>query len=138
MKGHVGLFALGLGMAAAGAVIYDKMRSGEIDTGEIGERIKDMSHEVAREMGQMKDNVVEMKDRVSDMVSTNMVDINECSRDDLRHMGVPEELLDRVIEGRPYRNKMDLLTHMVVPQDVYDSIKSMIEVHHPDESVKVA
>ncbi len=138
MKGHVGLFALGLGIAAAGAFIYDKVRSGEIDAGEIGDRIKEVSHDVAREMGQLKDNVVAMKDRVSEMASMSMVDINECSRADLEHIGVPEEIMDRFIEGRPYRNKMDLLTRMIVPQDIYDSIKSMIEVHHPEESVKVA
>ena len=138
MKGHVGLFMMGLGVAAAGAFVYDKVRSGEIDAGEIGDRIKEVSHEVAHEMGQMKDNVLEMKDRVTDVASMSMVDINECSREDLRHMGVPEEIMDRFIEGRPYRNKMDLLTRMIIPQDIYDRIKSMVEVHHPEESVKVA
>ena len=138
MKGHVGLFMLGLGMAAAGAMVYDKVRSGEINTGEIGDRIKDVSREMAREMGQITDKVVELKDNAVHMASAATVDINECSREDLRELGVPEELMDRVVEGRPYRNKMDLLTRMVVPQDLYDRIKSMIEVHHPEEGVKVA
>jgi hypothetical protein len=142
MKGHVGLFVLGLGMAAAGAMVYDKVRSGEIDTGEIGDRIKEVSNQVARQIGdvtdQVQDNVIEMRDRVSDITSMSMVDINECSREDLRDIGIPEDVMERVIEGRPYRNKMDLLTRMVVPQDIYDRVKSMLEVHGADEDVKVA
>lgn len=138
MKGHVGLFMLGLGMAATGAMVYDKIRSGEIDTGKIGERVKEVSNDIAREMDELKDKMVDIKSRVSDVSAMSVVDINECSREELGDLGVPEEMLDRVIEGRPYRNKMDLLTRMIVPQDLYDSLKSVIEVRRPDEDVKVA
>lgn len=142
MKGHVGLFVLGLGMAAAGAVVYDKVRSGEIGTGELGERIKEVSHQVTREVSgitdQVRDNMVEIKERVSAAASMSTVDINQCSREELRDLGVPDEMMDRVVEGRPYRNKMDLLTRMVVPQDVYDAMKEHIDIARPDEDVKVA
>jgi len=135
MKGHVGLFAFGLGVAAAGAFVFDKVRSGEINMGEIGDRMRDMSREVAREMGQARDSVVDMASHAASLMS---IDINEASREDLRELGIPEELMDRVIEGRPYRNKLDLMTRMVVPQDLYDMIKAKIEVHRTDEDVKVA
>ena len=135
MKGHVGSFFLGLGLAAAGAILYDKYKRGEIDVEEIGERIKDASRNVAREAGAVRDRVVDL----SSAVMAGMVDINQGSAEDLERIGVHDrDMVDRIIEGRPYRNKMDLLTRMIVPQDVYDVIKNYIDIARPDESVKVA
>jgi DNA uptake protein ComE-like DNA-binding protein len=131
MKGHVGMFVLGAGLATAGALVYDIVRRGEIDAGEIGERIQGASREVAREASHLKNEVV-------GLASAAMMDINEASREDLRGLGIDDALLDRVIEGRPYRNKLDLLSRMILPQELYDSIKEHIDISRPDESVKVA
>ena len=83
-----------------------------------------------------------MRDKVVDLSAAamaGMVDINQASAEDLERIGVHDrDMVDRLIEGRPYRNKMDLLTRMIVPQDVYDVIKNYIDIARPDESVKVA
>ncbi len=135
MKGHVGSFLLGLGLAAAAAFVYDKYTRGEIDASEIGERIKDASQDLARDAARLKD-------RASDIAAVGavaMVDINEASAGDFERIGIHDpEMVERLIEGRPYRNKMDLLTRMIVPQDVYEVIKSHIDIARPEESVKVA
>ena len=131
MKGHLGMFVLGVGLATTGALIYDMYRRGEIDVDALGQRIKDASRDVAREVSHLKDEVV-------GLASAGMVDINEASREDLRGLGIEDALLDRVIEGRPYRNKLDLLSRMILPQELYDSIKEHIDIARPNESVKVA
>src|SRR5690349_20927931 len=135
MKGHVGSFLFGLGLAAAGAILYDKYQRGELNVDEIGERIKDASRDVVREAGEVRDRVAGL----SSAVMAGMVDINQSSPEDLERIGLHDrDMIDRLIEGRPYRNKLDLLTRMIVPQDVYDVIKHSIDIARPDEAVKVA
>jgi hypothetical protein len=135
MKGHVGSFLLGLGLAGAAAFVYDKYQRGEINLDDIGERIGEVGHDVAHEAERAKD-------RISEAVAVGavaIVDINHASAEDFERIGVhDQDLVDKLIEGRPYRNKMDLLTRMIVPEDVYAIIKNHIEIARPDESVKLA
>ncbi len=135
MKGHVGSFLLGLGLAAVAAFVYDKYRRGEVDVEQIGEQIKDASREVAQEATVLKDHLSD----IAAIGAAAVVDINRASAEDFERIGIHDpEIVDRLIEGRPYRNKMDLLTRMIVPKDIYEVIKSHIEVDGGDEAVKVA
>jgi hypothetical protein len=135
MKGHISLFLLGLGAAAAGALVFDKYRSGELDMDELGRRTRQLSREVSGRARDLKQKA----EQVASVAETTMVHLNEGSREELRQLGIDDpDLLDRIIEQRPYRNKMDLLARMVVPQDVYDKIKHRIDVDRPNEAVKVA
>lgn len=139
MKGHIGSFLLGLGVAAAGAFVFDRYQSGDIDVGEMGDRMRELSHDVSRRAGEMKDQIQGKVHQMQSVANLGMVDLNQASREDLQGLGVTDSaMLDRLIENRPYRNKMDLLARMVVPQDIYDMIKDHIEVLGRDESVKVA
>ena len=135
MKGHVGSFLLGLGLAGVAAFVYDKYRRGEIDVEEIGEQIKDASREVAQEATRLTEHVSD----IATIGAAAVVDINQASAEDFERIGVHDrEMVERVIEGRPYRNKMDLLTRMIVPQDIYEVIKNHIDAGGRDEAVKVA
>ena len=128
MKGHVGAFLFGLSVAAAGAFIYDKYRRGEISVDQISDDIQDISGAV--------------RDKVSDLAAvaaTTIVDINQASAEDFERIGLHDsEMVQRLIEGRPYRNKIDLISRMILPQDIYEVIKNQIDIAHPDEAVKVA
>ena len=67
------------------------------------------------------------------------IDINGASREQLMALpGLTGELAERIIDNRPYRNKLDLLSRLVVPQEIYDSIKHALHVDGSDEAVKVA
>jgi hypothetical protein len=135
MKGHVGSFVLGLGLAGVAAFVYDKYKRGEINLDDIGERMREVGQDVAREAERAKE-------RISDVVAVGavaIIDINSASAEDFERIGVhDQDMVDKLIEGRPYRNKMELLTRMIVPEDVYAIIKNHIDIAHPDESVKVA
>jgi len=56
----------------------------------------------------------------------------------LEQLGLDTESVNRLIENRPYRNKGELLSRMVVPQEVYAAIKDKIAVANAQEPFKVA
>ena len=135
MKGHVGSFLLGLGLAGIAAVIYNKYKSGDIDLGAMGERVRDVSREIAHVADRARDKMAD----VAAVGAVAMVDINEASAEDFERIGVHDpDMVERIIEGRPYRNKMELLTRMIVPEDIYEVIKAHVDIERPDEGVKVA
>jgi len=68
------------------------------------------------------------------------LDLNDCSREELLVIGLSEDYADRVMENRPYRNRLDLISRMVVPEDVYETMKHSVRVDDQDanEPIKVA
>jgi len=58
---------------------------------------------------------------------TDLMDINSASKDDLMTLpGIGEAHAKKIIEGRPYKGKDDLLKKKIVTQKVYDQIKDKI------------
>ncbi len=56
-----------------------------------------------------------------------IVNINEASPEELMtRLGVDADIADRIVEHRPYPSKIDLLGRMVVPQEIYNTIKNRI------------
>jgi len=56
-----------------------------------------------------------------------LTDVNSASRRDLARLpGVGSELADKIIQGRPYRRKDELVGRNILPQSVYDGIKDRI------------
>lgn len=69
------------------------------------------------------------------------IDLNGCSREEL--MGVPgltEPLVDRIVENRPYRHRLDLVARMVIPSGIYQTIRDRVDVTESahDRAVNVA
>ena len=57
----------------------------------------------------------------------SVININEASQQVLmQSLGVDAELAERIVEHRPYPSKIDLLGRMVVPEEIYNSIKHRI------------
>ncbi len=57
----------------------------------------------------------------------SVININEASQQELvQSLGVDAELAERIVEHRPYPSKIDLLGRMVVPEEIYNSIKHRI------------
>ncbi len=77
--------------------------------------------------------------RTSKRGQGELLDLNTCSREELAKLpGVRPDVLDRVIENRPYRNKLDLVSRLVLPQFEYEQMSHMVVVRDRDEAVKVA
>jgi hypothetical protein len=73
-----------------------------------------------------------------ELVSEHLIDLNSANPDQLTELGLSAETQERLIENRPYRTKLELVSRIVLSPDEYAAIKDRVSVAEANESVKIA
>ena len=64
-----------------------------------------------------------------------LLDINTASKDELMQLpGIGDAFSQKIIDGRPYNAKNDLVRRKIIPQSTYDKVKDQIIAHRTTAS----
>lgn len=70
--------------------------------------------------------------------SAQLVDLNHAGREKLEKLNLNPDSLERLIENRPYRSKLELISRMVMSESEYEAIKEKVGIAEGREPVKIA
>jgi competence protein ComEA len=60
----------------------------------------------------------------------SLVDINAASAEELGKLpGIGDAYSKKIVDGRPYNTKLDLVRRNIIPQATYDQVKDLIIAH---------
>jgi DNA uptake protein ComE-like DNA-binding protein len=140
-------FLTGLGIGVAFAP-----DSGEATRKKVGQRISNWSESLSRQAESLKTAARDVGDRVSesaakatgkasDLPPKNSADresarserdelVNTLGREELMNAnGIGPVLADKIISGRPYASRRDLLERGILPQSTFDELERELDRH---------
>ena len=86
-------------------------------TGTLGAQVKEMPRTPTKAINEPK-----------------IVDINTAPESDIVAVGIERAVAKKIVEGRPYRNKRDLVTKQLLTKEQYEKFKNSIVAKRPKKS----
>jgi DNA uptake protein ComE-like DNA-binding protein len=86
-------------------------------TGSLGAQVKEMPRTPVKAINEPK-----------------IVDINTAPEADIVAVGIERAVAKKIVEGRPYRNKRDLVTKQLLTKEQYEKLKNSIVAKQPKKS----
>ncbi len=127
MKKHIAAFFAGVGLSALAGLGVQAVRNRQ-GIAQRGRELVGRGRDIARRGQQF----------VRSVRGEGHIDLNHCSTEQLVAMGVDQATAVRIVEFRPYRSKLELVSRVMLPTDVYAIIKDHVAVSGSHEAVKVA
>ena len=62
------------------------------------------------------------------------LDINSASESEIVEVGIDRATAKKIVENRPYRNKTELVSRMLLTRDQYNKVKDSIIAKQPPKS----
>jgi competence protein ComEA len=86
----------------------------------------------AAQLGARPSNVHAMIAQTTPPAATSLVDINSASKAELSALpGIGDVYSQKIIDGRPYKTKTDLVNKKIIPQATYSKIRDKIIATQP-------
>jgi hypothetical protein len=65
------------------------------------------------------------------LAAQKIVDINSAPEAEIAAVGIEKTVARKIVEGRPYNSKRDLVTRQLMTMEQYDKVKDLLVARQP-------